>query len=164
MADALLEALGQVLLDNARDGRETIVVIDEAHSIQDEKAFEELRLLLNFQQEDRFLLTLLLLGQPELAQKVGNLKQLDQRIAIRCHVDRLNKEETGAYIKHRLQVAGVKERLFTDDAVALIFDRCGGIPRRVNHLCDLSLLSGFGRQAKAVDAEIVKKAAEEFGL
>ena len=163
MADALLELLGGILVDNARDGKETVILMDEAHAITSDQAFEELRLLLNFQQEDRFLLTLLLFGQPELTQKVDTLKPFAQRIAIRCHVGQLAPQETAGYIQHRLQVAGAQGPLFEPEAVAFIHERTGGIPRRINHLCDMALLSGFGKQAEAVDLELVKKTAEEFG-
>ena len=163
MADALLELLGSILLDNARDGKETVILVDEAHAITDDRAFEELRLLLNFQQEDRFLLTLLLVGQPELNQKVETLKPFAQRIPIRCHVAQLSPQETPAYIQHRLKVAGVETPLFEPEALAFIHERTGGIPRRINHLCDMTLLSGFGKQATQITLDIVKKTADEFG-
>ncbi len=163
MADALLELLGGILLDNVRDGKETVILVDEAHAITNDQAFEELRLLLNFQREDRFLLTLLLFGQPELSQKVDTLKPLAQRIAIRCHVAQLAPQETSGYIQHRLQVAGGTQPLFTPEAMAFVHERTGGIPRRINHLCDMALLSGFGKQATDVNLELIKKTAEEFG-
>jgi len=164
LKDALLEKLYNILLDNARDGRETVIFIDEAHIIQDEKVFEELRLLLNFQLEDRFLLTLILSGQPELKDKVANLKQLEQRIAIRCHLDKLNEEETANYIAHRLKVAGRQDGIFSAEAIRFIHERTGGIPRRINRLCDLSLLAGFGKKAKDIDKEIVRQVTEDFGV
>ncbi len=163
LADSLLEILNDILINNARDGKETVIIIDEAHIIEDEKVFEELRLLMNFQLEDRFLLTLLLFGQPELREKVGNLRQLEQRIAIKCHLEPLNQEETQKYILHRLEVAGRKDSLFKDDAIRLIFERTGGIPRRINHICDLSLLTGFGKKVDKIDKEIVRVTLESFG-
>lgn len=163
MADALLEKLHNILMDNMRDGRETVVFIDEAHIIQDERVFEELRLLLNFQLEDRFLLTLILSGQPELKEKIANLKQLEQRIAIRCHLDKLNEDDTGNYILHRLKVAGRAEPIFNPDAVKFIFERTGGIPRRINRLCDLALLAGFGKKTGSIDKELVRQVTEDFG-
>lgn len=162
MADALLELLGGILVDNARDGKETVILVDEAHTITSDQAFEELRLLLNFQQEDRFLLTLLLFGQPELRERVETLKPLAQRIAIRCHLGPLSVPETPAYIQHRLKVAGGTEPLFAPEAAAFIHERTGGIPRRINHLCDMALLSGFGKQAAQITLDLVKKTAEEF--
>ncbi len=164
MADPLLEILHNVLIDNMRDGRETVVFIDEAHVIQDDRIFEELRLLLNFQLEDRFLLTLILCGQPELKDKVSNLKQLEQRIAIRCHLDKFGPEDTEKYIKHRLKVAGGSESIFTAEAIKFIYENSAGIPRRINRICDLSLLSGFGKKAAAVDKQIVQQAVADFSV
>jgi type II secretory pathway predicted ATPase ExeA len=163
LADSLLELLNQILLDNMRDGRETVIIIDEAHVIKDELIFEQLRMLLNFQLEDRFLLTLLLFGQPELRDKVADLKQFEQRIAIRCHLDKLNQEETQEYIQHRLKVAGCSDSIFTPEAIKFIYEHSGGIPRRINRLCDLSLLTGFGKKAEKIDKEILKVMIKDFG-
>ena len=163
LADPLLENLNEIFMNNLRDGKETVIIIDEAHSIQDERIFEELRLLLNFQLEDRFLFTLLLFGQPELKEKVANLKQLEQRIAMRCHLDRLSQEDTEKYILYRLKVAGREEPIFTREAIKLTFNQTGGIPRRINHLCDFGLLTGFGKKVKKIDEKLLKEAAEKFG-
>ena len=164
LADPLLETIHNVLLDNLRDGRETVVIIDEAHVIQDDRIFEELRLLLNFQLEDRFLFTLILSGQPELRDKISNLKQLEQRIAIRSHLDRLGQEDTEKYIAHRLKVAGSEGGIFTEDALKVIYDHSAGIPRRINRICDLALLTGFGKKAKEIDKNIIEQAGKDFGV
>ncbi len=164
LADHLLEILSQILENNMRDGKETVIIIDEAHIIKDEQVLEELRLLLNFQLKDRFLLTLLLFGQPELRDRIEDNKQLEQRIAIKCHLDSLEDEETGKYIEHRMKVAGGRKGIFTDKAMKLIHDRSGGIPRRINRICDVSLLDGFGRKAKEVDEKLAERAAKSFGL
>lgn len=156
-ADYLLEVLSQILQNNMRDGKETVIIIDEAHIIQDERVFEELRLLLNFQLRERFLLTLLLLGQPELKQKIEDNKQLEQRIAIKSSLQPLDLEDTKRYIQHRLAVVGQTEQIFTEGAIRLIQENSGGIPRRINHLCDICLLSGFGKQAEAIDERIVRE-------
>jgi general secretion pathway protein A len=164
MADALLEQLNEVLVNNIRNGKETVIIVDEAHAIDNDGVFDELRMLLNFQEDDRFLVTLLLFGQPELADKVSNLKQLEQRVAIKCHLDRLNQRETSDYIDHRMKVAGAETSPFDEDALKTVFDCSGGIPRKINHICDLSLLTGFGRKAKKVDVPIIEAAMEDFGL
>ena len=156
-ADYLLETLEQILQNNLRDGKETIIIIDEAHIIQDERVFEELRLLLNFQSRERFLLTLLLLGQPELKQKIEDNKQLEQRIAFKSSLNALDLEDTKKYIQHRLEVAGQANQIFSDEAIGLIFEHSGGIPRRINHLCDICLLSGFGKGASLIDGDIVRQ-------
>jgi general secretion pathway protein A len=163
MADALLEVLQDVLLNNMRDGKETVVIIDEAHIIKDDSIFETLRLLLNFQLQDKFLLTLFLFGQPELRDKVSNYKQLEQRVAMRCHLDRFDEKESAGYITHRMKVAGREDAVFTPEALKVIYEKTGGIPRRINHLCDLSLLTGLGRKADKIDGAIVERSSKEFG-
>jgi type II secretory pathway predicted ATPase ExeA len=163
MSDALLEILNKVLTDNMRDGKETVIIVDEAHIIEDEKIFETLRLLLNFQENNKFLLTLLLFGQPELKGKVDNLKQFEQRLALRCHLDTLDLDDTEKYILYRLKVAGLEKKIFAKDAVKLIYDQSGGIPRRINRICDLSLLTGFGKKTKKINASIVKDSSLNFG-
>jgi len=156
-ADYLLEVLEKILENNLRDAKDTVVVIDEAHVIQDERIFEELRLLLNFQHRDRFLLTLIILGQPELKQKIEDNKQLEQRIAVKYHLDALDLKDTKGYISHRLEVAGQAREIFTEEAIKLIYEYSGGIPRRINQLCDICLLSGFSKEAQLVDAQIVRQ-------
>jgi general secretion pathway protein A len=159
-ADYLLEVLNQILLNNMRDGKETVIIIDEAHIIQDERVFEELRLLLNFQLRERFLLTLLLLGQPELKQKIEDNKQLEQRIAVKANLQPLDLENTKRYIDHRLAVAGQTEQIFSDGAIGLIQENSGGIPRRINNLCDICLLNGSDKKVSLIDEEIVTQVAE----
>lgn len=156
----LLISLEDILKSNLRDGKKTVVVIDEAHAIEENSIFEEIRLLLNFQMENRFLLTLLLLGQPELKNKIDSLKQLTQRIAMRYHLEALNQEETSGYIKHRLKIAGNEKELFEEEALKLIYERSGGIPRRINQICDIGLLTGMTRKLEKISANIMKEAVE----
>lgn len=104
--DHFLQVIEEIIVNNVKDGKETLIVIDEAHVITDNDIFEELRLLLNFQSETRFLLTLILMGQPELAERIKKNKQLAQRIAIGYSLGPLNEEETGNYVVHRLEVVG----------------------------------------------------------
>jgi len=164
-ADALLEIIEKALTENARDGRHTVLIIDEAHMITDVAALETTRLLLNFQEEDRFLLTVLLLGHPELADRVSGLKQLSQRIPITCSLSHFDKDDTIAYVQRRLTVAGCKRaKLFSDDALNLVFRNSGGIPRRINTLCDVSLAMGCAQKAEAIDANVVLDASEKFGV
>ncbi len=152
----------KILENNFNDGKKTVIVIDEAHAIEDNNAFEEIRLLLNFQHNDKFLLTLLLLGQPELKEKVESNKQLLQRIAMRYHLKALSLEDTLGYIDHRLRVAGGKKIGFVPAAAKLIYDASGGIPRRINQLCDFCLLTGFSRKLSEVDEAVVKDATESL--
>lgn len=151
----VLNNLNEILINNMRNGKETVIIIDEAHTIDDDNIFEEIRLLLNFQLEDRFLLTLLLLGQPELKEKVNKNIQLEQRINIKCYLGSLNSEETHNYILHRLAVAKRTEPIFTEKAISSIFNYSGGIPRRINRLCDICLLAGFVKRADKIDDDTV---------
>ena len=164
LTNVVFLTLRDILNKNFKEGKETVIVIDEAHIIQEAEAFEGLRLLLNFQLDDRFLLTLLLLGQPELRTKVDEFRQLEQRINIKCHLDSLSKEDTEKYIVHRFQVAGGKKSPFTDGALKEVYDYSGGIPRRINRLCDLSLLSAFGKKAKTIGKEIIQEESASLGV
>jgi len=171
LVDPLLEKLYAILLDNMRDGIENIVIIDEAHAIEDPRIFEQMRLILNFQSEDRFMLTMLLLGQPELNDKIEALKPLSQRVPIRCNLNPLSEQDVAAYAANRIKVAGgdasapVENRpVFGEDAVSAIFTHSGGIPRRINTLCDLILLSGFAKKTRAIDGDFIKTVIKEFNL
>lgn len=162
LTDFLIETIEKMLYNNHDDGKHTVVIIDEAHIIEDKLIFEELRLLLNFQLEDRFLLTLILSGQPELKKSVDNIKQLSQRIPIKCHLERFNLEETQNYIRHRLNVGGRGEPVFKEGAYKVIHERSGGIPRRINHICDMSLLVGFSRQKEIIGEDIVNEVVKDL--
>ncbi len=152
----LLNIINYRLIENSKINRAMLLVIDEAQLIP-RATFEELRLLLNFQIDDRYLVTLILIGQPELRDIVRQYKQLDQRIAIRFHLNPLNQDDTEKYILFRLQEAGRMESVFTPAAFEEIYNYSGGVPRKINNLCDLSLFIGFGTKAKAIDVDIVKK-------
>ncbi len=167
LTDPLVEKLNNIFTDNIRDGKKNIVIIDEAHAIEDSRIFEQLRLILNLQLEDKFLLTLLILGQPELKEKVENNKPLDQRVAIRCHLGAFTEEGVVKYILHRLKVAGktdVSESFLEKEAVKAIFKHSAGIPRRINTLCDLILMSGFAKKAGKVTPDLVDSVIKDFNL
>ncbi|MEA3560269.1 MAG: AAA family ATPase [Candidatus Omnitrophota bacterium] len=163
-ADHFLQVIEEILLNNVKDGKETLIVIDEAHVITDNDIFEELRLLLNFQFEDRFLLTLILMGQPELAERIRKNKQFSQRIAIGYNLGPLSQIETENYIEHRLKVAGVQKQIFNPQSVKPIFQNSGGIPRRINKICDMCLMIGFNYEIRTIDEAIVKEVADNFGV
>ncbi len=156
LANVILERMERILENNIRDGKKNVIIIDEAHVIRDRQVWEELRLILNFQLEDRFLLTLVILGQLELREVIDENKQFAQRIAIRCHLENLNEEDTKKYILHRLQVAGRTQAVFTENTYKLIYKKTGGIPRRINHICDLALLSGFGKGQLLIDEDVIQ--------
>lgn len=154
----LLHRFNEHLAENRRADRETVLIVDEGQAILERAVFEELRLLLNFQLNDRFLLTLVLMGQPELTQMVGAVEQFAQRIAIRFHLKGLDEKEMRQYIAFRLERAGVERPLFTEEALELIWERTRGVPRLINTLCDLGLLEGFASRASIVDGPVVRRA------
>jgi len=158
---ASLHALNDRLMENLRNGKDTVLVVDEAQAITDVQVFEELRLLLNFQLNDRFLLTLVLLGQPELRRKLSALEQLTQRIAIRHHLIAFDLDAVEGYVDFRIQMAGAKRSLFTHDAIEAIHQASEGIPRNVNTLCDLALLIGFRERQDRVGSDLIEKAFRE---
>ena len=158
----LLHLLHDLFFRNFRDGRDTVVIVDEAQLLEDASLFEELRLLMNFQTDDRFLVTVLLIGSPELRAKIRALKHLDQRIAIRYHLNALDYAHTAAYVAHRLRMAGRTRPLFTEDAIQLIFDFTRGTPREINNVCDVALLVGYTRRAGEVGEKIVAEVIKDM--
>jgi general secretion pathway protein A len=164
-ADTFLQKIEEVLINNSRDGKETLIIIDEAHMIHDDDIFEELRLILNFQTEEKFLLTLILMGQSELIEKVRKHKPFAQRIALGYHLSPFDLLDTQKYIEHRLEVVGKKNRqLFTPQGVEVVFQNSGGIPRRINQICDMSLLTGFNNNVSIIDDKIVEDVIESMGV
>lgn len=154
----LLHRFNERLVENRRQDRDTVLIVDEGQAILEREVFEELRLLLNFQLNDRFLLTLVLMGQPELGEMVGAVEQFAQRIAIRFHLKGLEEKETRQYIAFRLERAGAERPLFTEEALDLVWGRTGGVPRLINTLCDLCLLEGFASRVSMVDGRVVRRA------
>ncbi len=157
----LLHALNELFYRNFKAGRDNVIIVDEAQLIEDDAIFEEMRLLLNFQLDDRFLVTLLLIGSPELRDRIRRLRPLDQRITIRYHLNTLDHQRTANYIAHRLKMAGQPRRLFTDEAVRLIFDFTRGTPREINNLCDISLLIGYSKRVREIDEKIVAEVIKD---
>jgi general secretion pathway protein A len=158
----LLHLLNDVFFRNYRDGRDTVIIVDEAQLIEDDAVFEELRLLMNFQTDDRFLVTLLLIGSPELRERVRRLKHLDQRITIRYHLNTLDYTHTAAYVGHRLTMAGRTTPIFTEEAIKLIFDFTRGTPREINNLCDVALLVGYTKRAKEIGEKIIAEVIKDM--
>ena len=117
---------------------------------------------MNFQTDDRFLVTLLLIGSPELAAKVRRLKHLDQRITIRYHLNTLDYTHTANYIAHRLKMAGRPTPIFTEEAIKLIFDFTRGTPREINNLCDVALLVGYTKRVREIGEKIVAEVIKDM--
>ncbi|MCK9365071.1 MAG: AAA family ATPase [Syntrophales bacterium] len=150
----MLKTLNNKLMENSNKSTISLLIIDEAQTIYKD-TFEEIRMLLNFQMNDRYLLNLLFLGQPELRDMIVSNKQLDQRVAIRYHLNPLSRSDTTKYILFRLEKAGLKKNIFSDEAFETICAYSGGVPRKINNICDLALLIGFGLKVELIDQNIV---------
>jgi general secretion pathway protein A len=158
----LLDRLQRVLEMHTEHGIETILVIDEAHMIRDHSTLDELRMMLNIQSEDQGLLTMILLGQPPLLKKISNIHPLNERIGMRIYIKPLDLVNTGRYILFRLQRAGAKSGIFSKEAVTSIYNASGGIPLRINNICDRSLLIGLMRESRLVTVKMVEEALADL--
>ncbi len=157
-----LIALNNFLIKRERDGQNTVLIIDEAQNL-DVATLEQIRLLSNFETPRSKLLQILLVGQPELKTRLDlpELRQLKQRVGLRCQIPPLTLEETRAYIRTRLRIAGARDLgLFADSAVDRISAYAGGIPRLINTVCDHCLLFGYVDQKRRIDRQIVNQAIE----
>jgi general secretion pathway protein A len=162
----LLERLERVLRERREVGEITALVIDEAQSLSVE-LLEEVRLLANIETPSAKLLPLVLAGQPELDARLDerNLRQLKQRVTLRCDLEPLDLAETAAYMASRIATAGgVASRVFTREAVALIHEHAGGIPRSINVICDNALVSGMALGRHQVDRAIVVEVCRDLRL
>jgi type II secretory pathway predicted ATPase ExeA len=146
--------LNALLYEHFAASQDTIIAIDEGQLLADNQIFEEIRQLLNLQLDDAFLLTLFIVGQIPLAQRVRGFPLLDERIAARGVVRALDKDDVGPYIQFRLQVAGRTEPLFSPEAIEVLSQYTGGIPRRINNICDLCLAAGYSRQIKDISGDL----------
>lgn len=162
--DGLLKEITDVLYRFHGDGRCPVIIIDEAQLIPDREVFDEIRLLTNFQLDDRNLLSVVVMGQPELRKILAApiYEPLRQRIAINYHLQPLSLDETQEYIDFRMEVAGGNAGLFSIDAVQRIFELSGGVPRMINVIATNALLEGFGKDAAWIDASIIDGMADEL--
>jgi general secretion pathway protein A len=163
---ALLAELEPVLHARKARGETTALVIDEAQSLSVE-LLEEIRLLANIETAEQKLLPLVLAGQPELADRLNDpqLRQLKQRVALRCEIGPFALGETAAYIASRIRTAGGEaSRLFTREAVSLIHEYSQGIPRTISVICDNALVSGLALGRQPVDRAIVLEVTRDFDL
>ncbi|HLN58574.1 MAG TPA: AAA family ATPase [Thermoanaerobaculia bacterium] len=159
-----LDALNEFLLHEAIIGNDVVLFIDEAQDLDDD-LLEQVRLLSNLETDQTKLLQIVLLGQPELRGKLEqrNLMQLRQRITVRYHLSPLSREETEAYIQHRLRVAGADGRpIFTPWAVRKIYGYSRGVPRLINAVCDKTLLCGFVTGTDTLKVGHVRRAIREL--
>ena len=159
----IVNAIRDFLTDRRKHGRTVVLIVDEAQALSAE-VLEEVRLLGNLETATEKLLQVILVGQPELRQLVGQhrLRQLDQRITVKFHLGALSQEDVGAYIDHRVQVAGGNGReLFRPAAKVEVGRASGGIPRLVNTICDQALLHAFVNDQSAVSVETLKSVIAE---
>ena len=162
----LLDGLERVLRERRARGEITALVIDEAQRLSTE-LLEEVRLLANIETATEKLLPLVLAGQPELADRLEdpNLRQLKQRVALRCEIAPFELAETAAYIASRIKTAGgVPSQLFTQEAVTLIHESSSGIPRTINVICDNALVTGLALDRQPVDRAVVGGVCRDFLL
>ncbi len=159
-----VDALNRYLLAAFAAGRQAVLVIDEAQGL-DVEVLEQLRLLTNLETAERKLLQIVLIGQPELRTLLATpaLEQLAQRVIARYHLPALAARETGAYVRHRLAVAGAgaAAQPFDDRVLARVHALAGGVPRRINLLCDRALLGAYAQGRAQVDMATVEQAARE---
>jgi general secretion pathway protein A len=164
----LLIDLGRFLAARGSKKMTTVLIVDEAHHLSAD-ILEEVRLLSNLETDDDKLLQIVLVGQPELNEKLDSteLRQLKQRIAVRSHLGSLNAVEVEQYIHQRLQIAGRGQGpnpLFTSEAIASVFLHSGGLPRLINTICDNALVIAYARRLPSVTSEVIDDVAKEFRL
>jgi general secretion pathway protein A len=159
-----MAALSDFLLKQTAAGKETVLIVDEAQNLT-EDLLEQVRLISNIETDDRKLLQIVLMGQPELRERLNSprLKQLRQRITVRYHLNALTRVEVGQYIQHRLSLAGSNGvPAFTGPAVWRVFGYSKGVPRLVNAVCDKALLAGFVERSYRVNYRMVGRAIREL--
>lgn len=160
----LLSKLNKFLLNLASLGNNAVLIIDEAQNLS-RNQLEQIRLLTNLETEKEKLLQIVLVGQPELREKLASIKlrQLNQRISVRYHILPLDKDEIKDYLDHRLKVAGSDGRItFSAEAIEEIFTYSNGIPRLINILCDRALLAGFVLEKTDITYDIIKRCINEL--
>ncbi len=160
----LFADLNNFLISQLRNNANVVLIIDESQNLP-MRLLEQIRMLSNLETDTDKLLQIVLVGQPELRQKLDHplLTQLKQRIAIRCHITPLTENEVGDYIRHRLKIAGrdSKPALFDDAAIAEIYTFSQGVPRLINMICDKALLGAYAKQSNIVNQALLVESIEE---
>jgi general secretion pathway protein A len=164
----LLLDLSNFLVARGSQKLTTVLILDEAHHLSAD-ILEEVRLLTNLETAEDKLLQIVLVGQPELDEKLDSvgLRQLKQRIALRARLDALDWDETKGYIERRLQIAAASSqpnKLFSEQAIAAVYRHSRGFPRLINTICENALIAAYARQMQSVTPEIIEDVAKEFRL
>jgi type II secretory pathway predicted ATPase ExeA len=165
-ASDLLDQIHARLLELDEKGRPALLVVDEAHLIPGKPTFEEIRLLTNFQLDDRNLIAIVLVGQPELRERLEHraYRALTQRIGAEFHLTPLSADDAVAYVRHRLKVAGATRTVLSDSAIRRLHAASRGVPRVLNHLATQALLEGMARGAAVVDEDVASAAVADREL
>jgi len=160
----LLNVFNQFLLEQATLGNSTVLIIDEAQHLNP-RALEQIRLLSNLETDKDKLIQIILVGQPQLREKLNlpSLRQLQQRISVRYHIVPLDRDEVQTYIEHRLRVAGsTGELVWLEEAIEEVFRCSKGVPRLINLICDRTLLACYVLRVKQVDQQLVTRSYQEL--
>ena len=157
-----LDKLYVYLIRSYAKGNQPLLIIDEGQNLNEE-ALEEVRMLSNLQTDDKVLLQIMLVGQPELKEKLNNptLAQLNQRITVNYHLNELSEEDTKEYIGMRMMKAGGDPQIFSDESVSKIFEASMGVPRIINMLCDTALVYGFADELELIGPKIIEQVIKD---
>jgi general secretion pathway protein A len=160
--DQSIRRIERQLAASAAAGKHAVIAIDEAHLLAGAQTLEAIRLLMNFEHQGQPLATFLLSGQTNLVLAVRRLAALDERVAVTCILNRMSADETANYIRHRLAAAGARKTIFDDSAIEAVHELTSGVPRRINRLCDLALLVGYGEELKTLTATHIESIHQEL--
>jgi type II secretory pathway predicted ATPase ExeA len=160
--DGPVRRLQHFLIENSRRGSHAVIVIDEAHMLLESDALDTMRLLLNFEGDDRPSHTLVLVGHPQLLPALERMSALEARLGVKCLLRPLTCDETASYISHRMTAGGATHEIFTAEALTMVHELSAGNPRRINRLCDLSLLIGFAEEQVRINAHQIEAVCSEL--
>lgn len=160
--DLCVREIGRQLLAFRDAGRHPVIVVDEAHLVEDADTLQALRLLCNFQPQSAAHFSLIFSGHREVLSQLKRISQLEERVAVQCLIRPLSADETQIYIEERLRIAGSNRPIFDPAACRCIFELTAGIPRRINRLCDLALLVGYADDVRNITPEQLEAVAEEL--
>ena len=159
----LLAQFFKQLMEIYESGRKAVVLVDEANMLKTKEIFEEFRGLLNLEVPGRKLISIVLIGLPELEENIALDAPLAQRTALKFRLRKLDRDSTTKYVKHRLKIAGVSRDIFTEAALETIFVFAQGTPRIINTVCDNALLEAYIMKKENVDVDIIKRVCEDLG-
>jgi len=160
--DLVIHELERALVQQTKNGRHPLLIVEDAHLIEDQGVFQALLFLLNLQEPGRIEFSLFVLGTVSLGARLRRMPQLDQRIPVRSLLQPLTVDETRDYVAHRLRTAGATNAIFEPEAVSVLHDLANGVPRQINRLGDLSLLVGYAEGMERVTPQMVEAVAEEL--